>query len=1243
MTEASALPSAPEKKYFFLEAIERARENYRALGRPIEHFNTYIRLAKQGINPLYQFVKDCEEELVRQAANREAAVQELGQLRVREERACLDGAVQELVKVTSRIEECENIISPQNGEQPVLTRQAIDGIIAKAKETREYWENYEAIKESMERVRTLARDIRNAKGEDIIEICDKYFDSRRDADLLVHALFIHPKIREEFGDKIENFYHAHLRYQDERRKGERELRRRTGKPRDTPPEEPTSPEDLARGERFLEGLEELIKVLPADLFSKDDESYDGLRKLIRKKANRDAFVHFKKDIAAGLRYLERMIKEADNKNVRIVYKDVYSHYRNYQEFTFVGENKDFADPVTKQKGCFPSLHQRTGVYHALDKQRFGILDGCGTGKTAIGALIYPLVVQKKKAQGKKAHNRVLVLGTIPCLKIWRLGLEGGDHERYLAEKRKVVVVNGDRKDGKLYEELKRAEFVFANYQQLTTTFKINGEERPTYQVLAELGYDLIVCDEVHQIANLNKLTASKKESYSGAARYNAFSDPDAYFLALSGTPMRDNIEDYAMIYHLLRPDLCDKPEKFVDMIRNEIRHNPHMLSTFVDENTLRRTAEEVNDLIEIDDNWYEDIEISDAQRKIHDYLFSHRPVGCLIEARKALSDPRLVDPRILQKLDLLGKVGMRDSAKCRRLEELLTAEDGPIAQGEKFVVFSSILKEGITRTAENIAQAYQELGLDPSALKLEDSLVKVIDEAIKKRFGSGKYIRVIDGEVGMHEREELVNRFRQDPNLVGLVCTTDTGGESLDLSHATHAYFLDEDYSPSTTEQAIARLWRRGQSKEVRIKFLRGKNTFDEDITDYVEQKNRAIKAALDGIPLSEDHVKLLQEGKEHGELMKMIERHFGGLSIDASEYKGFDISDIVVRESKPPKESAGKAPIHNSSYETTRAQEIGMRIGKDRRCWFDPEFAKLYAESLSSLAPYLMNRARILDLLSRARRKEIAFPRKVLALAAGPSTLWAAYQELRQLMRKQGFAVPDVYDLDYSPEMQRFALNPLKVCADMRTLPFADESFDLVDNGSVSLLDNEHAVARSLREANRVLVRDGLLELAVKDLYFMEGFADALEDLGFEVLSRKHASHGLSKHAYKKLSEAHGPGFAEAFRRKLDKAHFILARKVSRPSKTIDASTLWFLTDLGERFQRFEDETGPENKPLEQPLPGDGLDPNWNLFQAAGLPKGNLPNQKRKRRRKAPAQPDDGPTYHRPYRINPDGTVDPL
>jgi len=303
-------------------------------------------------------------------------------------------------------------------------------------------------------------------------------------------------------------------------------------------------------------------------------------------------------------------------------------------------------------------------------------------------------------------------------------LAGEDKKRYFADKKAVTWVNGKEKNDEFKQELEESEFIFLNFEQLLTDFTINGETKKVYQVLQGLGYDHLIIDEVQEAKNTRTCTKKGGATESFAVRLLATNVELEYLTLLSGTPMPDNLNDYANIFFMLKPEYFLREEevngekvKKLDFENVKKRFyqiyegDPRALYTLVKQNTIRRTSQQVSDLPGYD-LIEEDVELTPVQRKIMDYVFEHSKKDWLIQMRYAALDPRLVSPTILREMDLIGKLTREDSAKYARLEEILSAEDGPIAKGEKVVIFSSMFAEGVTRSPDKLYREYLTLGIE---------------------------------------------------------------------------------------------------------------------------------------------------------------------------------------------------------------------------------------------------------------------------------------------------------------------------------------------------------------------------------------------------------------------------------------------------------------------------------------------------------------------------------------------------
>ncbi|MAH03753.1 hypothetical protein CMI39_03125 [Candidatus Pacearchaeota archaeon] len=994
---------------------------------------------------------------------------------------------------------------------------------------------YEGAERIYRKVKELVKKEKEQLNKDYLGVLEN-FDPIRDSDLIATGIFcLVPEVRERVNKNLESLYKVVLNVGMNRKKGYLLPEHQKLKP-------------VSRKNFFPSNLRNLLINLPK-IESSEDEKYQRMLKvLIQKKAEREVFPFFKHGEAAALSTLEELAINEKNEDIRVAYKTLADTYRGYLDFQLKDVNPDFVDPETNEKGVLPSLHQKIGVYHSLKEERFGIWDGGGTGKTAIGILLKPLIEEKMKKRGKE-FKRVIVVCPNEAKKAWKKGLIGNDKERYLREKQDAIIINNNKKDKKFIKELKNKEWIVTNYDQLIT--KINGSNKLFINVLIEQGVDYVIFDESHKVKSLRETTNKGKPTHSAAARMLALNAE--YFVPMSATPISNGLNDFAIQYHLLNPSICPNPEKFMELIQN----SPRILYTFFNEKSVRRTAEDINENLDWSEIEHE-IELDPIQRKIYDHIIEFRPSSWLPQARKALLDPRLVDPEILKRAGVLGDVSYKNSSKYKKLEELLTASDGPVARKDKFVIFSTMLREGVTEKGhEKLQKRYKEMGISSEYEKLEfdKSLDIILQEVLKRKYKKDLNIGVIDGTIKVEEREKIVDGLKN--GLDGILCTTNTGGQSLDFSGANHEYFLDESYVPDTEEQAIWRELRKGQKKKVFINHLRTKDTLDEPNKDYVNRKRIISKTAMDGVPPTEEEWNLLEdtEGKRFGELIK---RGLGGKSIDVTDA---DINDIIDFETKKRiKKSGGSFSNGNFDYNTTDAQEIMKWIGKDPDCWNDPKFVELYMKTLNNLAVPVIHRAKICNLVQRASNKEINFPKKVLSEGAGPSLLYNAYQNLNEIIKQYNFSLPVIVDRDTSKLMLEHGKNPNKMfgCMTGKNSMFKDKTFDMVDNESISLLNSPEEVKSSLLEASRILKQDGLIELIVKNMRFMKGFYSGMEKLGFQVLSNKNEGFFVGKEFFNRLKNEKGEHFVQSYANKLSNTHLIFARKKDNPAE-VSAENFWF------------------------------------------------------------------------------------
>ncbi|PTB57662.1 hypothetical protein M431DRAFT_346954 [Trichoderma harzianum CBS 226.95] len=94
-----------------------------------------------------------------------------------------------------------------------------------------------------------------------------------------------------------------------------------------------------------------------------------------------------------------------------------------------------------------------------------------------------------------------------------------------------------------------------------------------------------------------------------------------------------------------------------------------------------------------------------------------------------------------------------------------------------------------------------------------------------------------DGKVAQKDRHTVIERFRKDPAIRVLLVTLSCGAVGLTLTEASRAYLMEPHWNPTLEDQAVARIHRLGQTKEVNtIRFI-VRDSFEERVVELQKSK----------------------------------------------------------------------------------------------------------------------------------------------------------------------------------------------------------------------------------------------------------------------------------------------------------------------------------------------------------------------------------------------------------------------
>jgi SNF2 family DNA or RNA helicase len=104
-----------------------------------------------------------------------------------------------------------------------------------------------------------------------------------------------------------------------------------------------------------------------------------------------------------------------------------------------------------------------------------------------------------------------------------------------------------------------------------------------------------------------------------------------------------------------------------------------------------------------------------------------------------------------------------------------------------------------------------------------------------------------DGKVPQAQRQSVLTQFKTDPNIRIMLLTLSCGAVGLTLTEASRAYLMEPHWNPTIEEQALARIHRIGQLKEVTTIRFYIRDSFEETVMEVQEKKRNLAGVLLSG------------------------------------------------------------------------------------------------------------------------------------------------------------------------------------------------------------------------------------------------------------------------------------------------------------------------------------------------------------------------------------------------------------
>lgn len=357
--------------------------------------------------------------------------------------------------------------------------------------------------------------------------------------------------------------------------------------------------------------------------------------------------------------------------------------------------------------------------------------------------------------------------------------------------------------GRSLDEAMVADIVLTTY----------GSMRSSIDELRRVRWEYVVLDESQNIKNLQSQTTRA-----------AFLLQANHRMALSGTPMENNVTEIYSLFRFLNPTMLGSEADFNERYAQPIQVAADMdalaaLRRKIFPVMLRRLKGDV--LHDLPDITRQRIYVEMEPEQARLYEERRRYYKALLDnhiAEQGLGRSRMVMFRALNELRHIASVPesiSEGTVKSCKIDPLVESISEAAANGHKCVVFFNFIV-GI----ELVGERLDLLGIGYDTLT-----------------GS------------TNDRAGVIGHFRKNPDCKVLLLTVKVGGVGLNLTCADTVFIYEPWWNPAAERQAIDRLHRIGQKNHVSAYSMITRNTIEERILQLQERK----AAIFDGLVTSDE------------------------------------------------------------------------------------------------------------------------------------------------------------------------------------------------------------------------------------------------------------------------------------------------------------------------------------------------------------------------------------------------------
>jgi SNF2 family DNA or RNA helicase len=117
----------------------------------------------------------------------------------------------------------------------------------------------------------------------------------------------------------------------------------------------------------------------------------------------------------------------------------------------------------------------------------------------------------------------------------------------------------------------------------------------------------------------------------------------------------------------------------------------------------------------------------------------------------------------------------------------------------------------------------------------------------------------LDGKLSVSARTAVLDRFKSDPSITVCLVSIKAGGQGLNFTAASNVFMMEPQFNPGVEMQAVDRVHRLGQKRNVHIRRFIMANSFEEKIVELQQKKIQLANLATGGKAVKQDAKEIFQ------------------------------------------------------------------------------------------------------------------------------------------------------------------------------------------------------------------------------------------------------------------------------------------------------------------------------------------------------------------------------------------------